>query len=270
MAGRTFGEVAASDGVKLFYQVDGEEDRPWIVLSNSLATDLRLWEPQMASLTNNFRVLRYDTRGHGKSGAARAPYNLKMLAGDALTLIDALNIQRADFVGISLGGMIGLELAISHPDRIQRLICCDARADAPDAYKAIWDGNIGRVAEGGVAAICEPTLERWFTADFLQNPENLDALTSVRSMILGTTRDGYEGVARCLQKLDILPRLGAINCPTLYLVGESDPAASVDVMEDMKNRTANAELLILKNAAHISNLEQPQAFSEGIRRFLNH
>lgn len=268
MTGRVFGEITAPDGVELFYQVDGEEGRPWVVLSNSLATDLRLWAPQIASLTERFRVLRYDTRGHGKSGVAKAPYNLKMLTGDVLALFDALEIERADFVGISLGGMIGLELAISHPDRIKRLVCCDARADAPDAYKSIWDGNIGRIADGGLAAVCEPTLERWFTADFLKDPANLDVLATVRSMILGTSRDGYEGVARCLQSLDILPRLGAIGCPTLFIVGESDPAASVAVMEDMRNRTPNAEMLILRNAAHISNLEQSQAFGDGIAGFL--
>ena len=268
MSERYFGEVSAPDGTNLFYQVDGEKGRPWLVLSNSLATDVRLWEAQLASLTKSHRVLRYDIRGHGKSGAASAPYNLNMLVGDLIALFDALEIERADFVGISLGGMTGMEMAITHPGRINRLVCCDARSDAPDAYKAIWDGNIARLDEGGLGAVCEPTLERWFTAGFLQDPANLDVLAMVRSMILGTTRDGYEGVARCLQGLDILPRLGGIKCPTLYVVGEFDLAASIAVMEDMKDRTSGAEILILKIAAHLSNLEQPHAFAAGVQAFL--
>ncbi|MEM7464717.1 MAG: alpha/beta fold hydrolase [Pseudomonadota bacterium] len=268
MTNRYFGEVAAPDGVAIFYQVDGEKDRPWIVLSNSLATDMRLWDPMMAPLMEHFRVLRYDTRGHGKSGGAKPPYDLQMMTGDVLALMDNLGIERADFMGISLGGMTGLELAISNPERVNRLICCDARSDAPDGYKAIWDGNIARLEEGGLAAVCEPTLERWFTEEFLKDDANLDQLAVVRSMVLGTTRDGYVGVARCLQGLDILPRLGSVSCPTLYVVGESDPAASVAVMEDMKDKTSHAEIIILNNAAHISNLEQPQAFNAGVMAFL--
>jgi 3-oxoadipate enol-lactonase len=154
------GEVAGPDGVCISYHVEGPEGAPWIVLSNSLATDRRVWEPQISALRASRRVLRYDGRGHGESAPGTAPYTFKQLAGDVLALMDHLEIQSADFMGISLGGMTGMELAANHPGRIKRLVCCDARAVAPDAYKAMWDGNIAALQQGGIAALVGPTLGR--------------------------------------------------------------------------------------------------------------
>ena len=262
------GVLPGAGGTAIAYQIEGADGAPWLILSNSLATDRRVWGPQMASLAAARRVLRYDTRGHGQSEAGQAPYDFDQLTGDVLALCDALAIDRADFMGISLGGMTGLALALRAPERVGRLVCCDARASAPEPYKAMWDGNIERLHNVGIAGLVEPTLERWFTAPFLAAQENAATLDGVRAMIAATSAVGYEGTARLLQSLDLLERLEDLSCETLYVTGESDLAAPVAVMQEMADRTPVASLTVLPQAAHLSNIEQPQAFTDAIRGFL--
>jgi 3-oxoadipate enol-lactonase len=263
------GVLQCDDGRTISYSVDGAADAPWLILSNSLATDRRVWDRQMDVLVNSYRVLRYDTRGHGLSAPGQAPYTLEELSGDVLQLCAALGINRADFMGISLGGMTGLALAMRAPDLVGRLVCCDARADAPEPYKAIWDTNIARLHEIGIARIVEPTLERWFTAAYLADAANASTLDVVRNMISTTSPAGYEGVARALQALDLKGGLASLSCPTLYIVGEYDMAAPAAVMREMADLTPNASLTVLANAAHLSNMEQPEAFNDAIRGFLD-
>jgi 3-oxoadipate enol-lactonase len=203
-----------------------------------------MWDAQIDAFAATRRVLRYDTRGHGQSGAGKAPYDFDMLTGDILALFDALGIERADFVGVSLGGMTGLALALRAPDRVHRLVCSDARADAPEPYRAIWDANIARLHAEGLGALIEPTLARWFTGDFLRAPENAATLKGVRDMIAATSPTGYEGVGRLLQSLDLLGRLGDLGCPTLYVTGAADMAAPVAVVREMADRTPDAGQLL--------------------------
>ncbi len=251
------------------YQVDGPQGAPWLVMSNSLATDRRVWEPQIHELANKYRVVRYDTRGHGASQAGTAPYNFGHLTEDVHALFEELEIEQADFIGISLGGMTGLAFAMCAPERVGRLVCCDARASAPDAYKSMWENNIANLQEQGIAGLVEPTLERWFTSEFIMAPNNAGSLETVRSMFNATSAIGYEGAARALQNLDMLDGLPSLQCKTLYIVGESDMAAPVAVMQDMADRTPQACLKILPNAAHLSNIEQPDAFNSAISDFLS-
>lgn len=263
------GSLRCDDGRSISYSVDGAVDAPWLILSNSLATDRRVWDLQMDALVGSHRVLRYDTRGHGQSSPGQAPYSLEELSGDVLLLCRELGIEHADFMGISLGGMTGLALALRAPDLIGRLVCCDARADAPAPYKAIWDTNIARLDEVGISGIVEPTLERWFTAAYLADSTNTATLELVRDMISTTSATGYEGVARALQALDLKGGLPALSCPTLYIVGQHDMAAPEAVMREMADLSANASLTVLPNAAHLSNMEQPEAFNAAIRGFLD-
>lgn len=263
------GMVSGYGGAKVAYKVEGTEGAPWLVLSNSLATDWRVWDPQMEILRTKYRILRYDTRGHGQSEAGQAPYGFDQLTDDVLALYDALDIDKADFMGISLGGMTGLALAMRAPERVGKLICCDARASAPEPYKAIWDGNIAKLHKVGVAGLVESTLERWFTPEFMANPKNTETLTQVHSMFNATSATGYEGAARALQSLDLLDGLSSLKCQTLFIVGEADMPAPVAVMQDMADRTPNGVLKVLSNAAHLSNMEQPDAFNTEIRNFLN-
>jgi len=261
-------QITTADGVRISYNVEGPEGAPWIVLSNSLATDRHVWDPQIAALTATRQVLRYDSRGHGLSDAGTSPYNFDQLADDVIALMDHLDVKIADFMGISLGGMTGLAVALKHPTRIQRLVCCDARADAPDAYKNIWDVNIARLQASKLEALCAPTMERWFTPAFLVSDQNAEVLSAVRSMINATSATGYEGVGRCLQSLDFLGDLPKISCPTLYVTGEFDLAAPVAVMQNMTEITPNAKFEVVKSAAHLSNIEQPDRFLNAIKDFL--
>ncbi len=266
--GRTTGKLTLLDGTRLHYCTEGKPDGEWIVLSNSLATDLRLWDAEARFLSKTMRVLRYDVRGHGQSDAAPGPYNFDQLCDDLVQLMDHLSIAKADVMGISLGGMTALAMGIKHPGRVRRILCCDARADAPDPYKAIWDNNIARLHAENLAALCEPTLERWFTGPYLADPANTAQLDKVRDMFNTTAPEGYEGVARCLQNLDLKGGLTNLKHPALFVTGANDVAAPVAVMQEMAELAVNGQFHVIEDAAHLSNLEQPEAFAKIITTFL--
>ena len=246
------------DGTRISFSVAG--CGPWLILSNSLATDRGMWRPQLSELQARFTVLSYDTRGHGQSSVSGDEFGFDTLAADVIALMDCLGINRAKFVGLSLGGMTGLALALSHPDRVERVICCDARADAPDGYKAMWDKNIALSESGNMDAVVDGTMQRWFSSAFRADPANATLLTTVREMILRTPPEGYRKAARCLQTLDLLRSLDQIRRPVQFIVGESDPAAPLPVVQDMANRVAGAEVHVIPGAAHLSNLENPDVF----------
>lgn len=262
------GTVQLDDGVNLAYQIDGPEDGDWIILSNSLATDMRLFDYEVTYLSQTRRVVRYDTRGHGQSEASAPPYDFPRLVADLVALMDHLEIDKADFLGVSLGGMTALAMGIAHPERVRKIVCCDARADAPEPYKLIWDGNIDKLHATNLAALCEPTLTRWFTAPFLADEANKPKLDVVRDMFNATADDGYEGAARCLQTLNLLPSLPTLLAPSLFVTGDQDLAAPVAVMQVMADATPNATFKVIEDAAHLSNLEQPEQFKDIITGFL--
>lgn len=250
---------AVSDGTRISYSVGGSG--PWLILSNSLATDRAMWAPQLDALRERFTVLSYDTRGHGESSVSEAEFGFERLAADVIDLMDHLGIERARFMGLSLGGMTGLALALAHADRIERVICCDARADAPEPYKAMWDTNIA-LSEAGMDEIANSTLPRWFSPAFHAEVANQTTLSDIREMILGTPPEGYRKAARCLQSLDLLRSLDQIKLPVQFIVGEVDPAAPLPVVQEMADKIDGAEVHVIPGAAHLSNLENPDAFLE--------
>ncbi len=256
------------NGVQLAYRVDGDPEAPWLVAANSLASDHRMWSPQMEQLAANHRVLRFDARGHGASGATPGPYSLALLVNDVIGLMDALDIHRADFLGLSLGGMTGLGLAIHHPGRLRRLVCCAAIADAPPDYAQMWRERIATVGRDGVAVTLEGTLERWFTPAFRAAPENAPTLQRVRDMILGTSVAGYCGCAAALTGLGYGDHLGEIAAPVLYVAGAADQGAPSEVMAEMARATPGSRFEIIGPAAHLVNLEQPQVFGELVASWL--
>lgn len=260
--------IVRSGPVNIHCDISGPETAPWLVLSNSLGTDKAMWDAQMSQFTKIRRVIRYDTRGHGQSQAGSPPYTFDMLSGDVIALMDHIGIKSADFAGLSLGGMTGLALAQNHPDRVNRLICCDARADAPAPYKAMWQANIETLHTKGIAPICAATLQRWFTDGFRNNDANKIELARIEAMFLGTSVAGYEGVALCLSTLKLLDGMHKIQSPTLYVVGEHDPAAPVEVMQAMADCTKHASLAVIEGAAHLSNIENPVAFTNVVMKFL--
>lgn len=260
------GRVTLRSDVVLNTKVDGDDGNPWLILSNSLGANLAMWEPQMDLLTGKYRVLRYDTRGHGQSDAPPGPYSFDDLIGDVLGLMDAYGIDRASFMGLSMGGMTGLGLAIHHPDRIERVVCADGRADAPDPFRAMWDQRMAAVEEGGLDAIADGTLATWFTEDWRE--ANPDAAAGIRRMVVGNDPQGYIACCKALKELDFLRHLGDATVPVLYVGGSDDKGAAPDVMRAMADATPGGEFLEIPGAAHVANINAPQAFNAAIKDFL--
>jgi len=248
-------------------QVDGAAHLPWLVLSNSLAADLTMWDDQIADFTKTHRVLRYDTRGHGRSTAPSGAYNFDMLVGDMVAVMDHHKIEKADIVGLSLGGMTALGLGLDHPARINRLICADARADAPPPFVEGWDQRIAAVTANGMQAILNGTMERWFTA--ANRAARPDLVERASRMVLGTATAGYIGCAHALKGLDYLRRLPAMRPATLYIVGGEDTGAPPDAVRAMAAATPGARFELLPGVAHIANMEDVAGFNAAVAGFLD-
>jgi 3-oxoadipate enol-lactonase len=211
--------------------------------------------------------LRYDTRGHGKSQATSPPYDFAGLEADVIGLWDGLGIERSHYVGLSLGGSTGIGLAIHHPDRLLSLAACDCRVTAPPAFREAWEGRIEKALTEGMEALVEETMTRWFTAPSLHaNPPELER---VRGMIRTTSVDGFIGCARALQGIDYLDAVARITCPTLFVVGEEDPAATPELAGAMHARVKGSRYEDLPRAAHISNIENEDAFNAAVIGFLD-
>jgi len=246
-------------GATLFAQVDGDAGKPWIILSNSLAADLTMWDDQIDFLTQSYRVIRYDTRGHGQSTATDGAYDFDLLVADMVAVMDHVGADKADVIGLSLGGMTALGLGLAYPDRIERMLICDARADAPPPFVQGWVDRIAVVQEHGTAALVDGTLARWFT------DKCGDAVKQrAAAMIRGTSNQGYIGCAGALMRLDYLRHLADMRPPVKYLVGAEDMGAPKDAMAAMAAATPNAELIVLNGLAHIPNMEDPAAFNAAL------
>jgi 3-oxoadipate enol-lactonase len=225
-----------------------------------------MWEPQLAALTPRFRVLRYDIRGHGATDAPAGPYTLEELTEDTRALLQALGITRTHFIGLSMGGMIGQLLALQHPALLQSLTLCDTMSRVPPEAKSTWDERIAAAQSHGMEPLVEPTIARWFTGPFReQHPE---VTNQVRAMIRATPVAGYVGCCHAIAALNLTERLKTISVPTLIIVGEDDPGTPVAASRTMHEQIQDSELVILPSAAHLSNLEQPQAFNAALESFL--
>jgi 3-oxoadipate enol-lactonase len=261
------GDLIATNGAKLAVQIDGDLGRPWLVLSNSLATTYDSWRRQMPLLTGTYRVLRYDTRGHGRSSAPAGSYAFDVLVDDVVRLMDHFDIQRADFMGLSLGGMTGLGLAIHHPDRIGRLICCAARADAPAPVIDIWNARIATINDGGIETEVASSLNRWFTPACRHEQPGL--LEEAAAMIRATDSAAYIACAEALKTLDYKRLLGRIQSPSLFVAGAQDPAAPSAIIKEMASLVTGAEYCEIGPGAHLFAMENPQAFNAAVARWLN-
>jgi 3-oxoadipate enol-lactonase len=252
-----------SGGILLSAQVDGSEGKPWLLLGNSLAADLSMWDDQIDLLTRTHRVIRYDTRGHGHSDAPGGAYDFPLLVADMVAVLDHFGVDRADVMGLSLGGMTALGLGLTHPDRVRRLVICDARADAPAPFVASWDDRIAAISAKGMAAVVDGTLARWFTPACPP-----DVLRRATAMILATRPEGYIGCALALKTLDYLKDLGRMRPPVLYICGAEDLGAPKEAMAAMAAATPKASLTVLPALAHIPNMEDPAAFGAALAPWL--
>jgi 3-oxoadipate enol-lactonase len=255
-----------ANGIRINYQLDGPASGAAVTLSHSLATNLSMWDPQARALSSRYRVLRYDTRGHGETDAPAGPYALEQLAEDARALLRALGIARTHFIGLSMGGFIGQLLALTHPDMLQSLVLCDTTSRIPPEARPTWDERIRVAQTQGMEPHVEPTIGRWFTAPFRE--QRADVVNPVRAIIRGTPPQGYIGCCQAIAALELTDRLGGIRVPTLVIVGEDDPGTPVAASRTIHERIKGSELVILKSASHLSNLEQAEAFNRAITTFL--
>jgi 3-oxoadipate enol-lactonase len=252
--------------IQVNYELSGKAGAPVVMLSHSLGSSLVMWEPQMRALDPDYQVLRYDTRGHGSTDAPTGAYTLEQLGEDAIGLVDALSIDVAHWVGLSLGGMIGQYLALNQPHRLRSLVLCDTAADLPKEGQAMRQERIETARNKGMQALLQPTLERWFTPLYLK--QDSQEVTLIRNQFLATPVAGYIGCSEAIKGLNYLGRLSEIKIPTLIIVGEEDPGTPVAASEAMHKRIPDSKLVVLPAAAHLSNVEQADAFNRTVLDFL--
>lgn len=254
------------NGMYINYELSGKEGAKVVVLSHSLSSSMIMWEPQLEVLEPHFQVLRYDMRGHGQSDAPEGAYTLEQLAADVTGLLEALGLKTVHFVGLSIGGMIGQCLGLNHAHRLDRLVLCDTTAVIPTEARQLFVEREQAAREKGMAALVQGTLERWFTPGYLQ--ENPPVVDRIRNQVLATPVAGYVGCSQAIMGLNYLDRLSEIHLPTLIMVGEDDPGTPVSASEAIHDRIPGSRLEVLPHAAHLSNIEQAQAFNAHLMGFL--
>lgn len=252
------------NGISINYTIEGSG--PWVTLSHSLCCDLTMWDQLAVSLAPTFTVLRYDTRGHGKTSAPQGAYSFEQLTADVAGLLDALDVESTHFVGLSMGGMIGQHLALAEPRRIDRLVIANSTSRIPPEAGPLWDERIDAVRAQGCAGVAEGTLGRWFTHDFrAARPE---VMRRIGKLITDTPANGYIGCADAIRRLDITARIGAIAAPTLVIVGADDPGTPPAMSEVMATTIPGARLEIIPSASHLSCIEQSEIFNRLVIDFL--
>ena len=255
--------VTTDDGIKLHVHVAGRDDAPALLLSNSLGTRLEMWDAQAPALTDKFRLIRYDSRGHGRSAVPDHGYTIERLGEDALQVLDALDVQSARFCGLSMGGMVGLWLASHAPDRVQRLVLANTAAQLGPIE--MWDARIESVRTGGMAEIAKGVIERWFTPTFRASAPS--AVMTIYDALLATSAVGYAGCCSAIRDMDQRARLGSIRAPTLVIGGVHDPATPIAKSREIADAIPGARLVVL-DAAHLSNIERRDEFTAAMSDFL--
>ena len=254
-----------ANNLEINCRFDGPEDGPVVMLSNSLMSNYTMWDGQLGALTDKYRVLRYDQRGHGLTETTPGPYTIELLAEDAAALIDELGVTAVHFVGLSMGGFTAQMLATLHPEKVLSLCLCDTACIM--GPPSLWNERIDNARSGGIEALVAGTLERWFTPPF--HTTGADQLEIVRDMILGTGVEGYIACAEAIRDMDICGNLENISVPTLVLVGEGDPACTVEAANVLHHGIQGSRLEIISQAAHLPNIEQRDRFNELLVDFLD-
>lgn len=246
----------------IHYSLEGPADAPVVLFANSLGTDLRMWDAVAAQLRDRYRILRYDMRGHGLTSVPAGPYTVAGLAQDCVALMDGLGLGRVHFCGLSIGGMVGQQLAGSHGDRLHSAILCDTTMRMPEP--PMWTERAQQVRANGLESLVDGAMERWFTPAFL----GTSTVAGIRNMFLRTPIEGYAGCCEAIAGMDLEPQVDAIDRPTLVIVGEEDPGTPVSAAEAIAERINGAHLEIIAGAAHLSCVEQPDAVVTALAEFL--
>jgi 3-oxoadipate enol-lactonase len=242
---------------------EGPENAPALMFSNSLSSNLTMWDAQVEALKGAFRIVRYDSRGHGKSVAPPGPYSIAQLGGDALAIMDALKLEKVHWCGLSKGGMVGQWLLTHAPHRIGKAVLANTAAQMPPAE--LWNGRIRNVAQNGMAAIVDATIDRWFTKRFQEAAPA--EMARVRKMIASTPAQGYCGCGGAIRDMDQRDSIQGIRNPVLLISGQHDPATTPAMMGLLREKIPGAKWVSL-DASHISNIEQPAAFTQALKDFL--
>ena len=247
------------------YRLDGPDGAPVIALSNSLASNLSMWNAQVPELlAAGYQVLRYDSRGHGGSSVQHGPYTMEMLTGDLAALLDHLGFDQVCVMGCSMGGMVAQMLASTHPERVRALVLTATACHMPPPE--LWDQRIEAVRAGGMEAVANGTIERWFTAP---GRARLRAYVErVRAMVAATPAEGFCACCEAIRDMDQRESIKSIRVPTLVIVGEQDPGTPVSAAQAIHERIAGSSLLIIPEAAHFVHMEQAEAFNAAMKGFL--
>jgi 3-oxoadipate enol-lactonase/4-carboxymuconolactone decarboxylase len=248
------------EGATIAYRVDGPPAAPALVLANSLGTSMAMWDDQIDTLAQRFRVVRFDHRGHGGSSATPGPYSIELLGRDALAVLDGLEIEAASICGLSIGGAVAMWIAANAPGRVERLVvCCSARRIGPPEQ---WAERAALVRAEGPVTLLDVLMQRWFTPA-MTDPGGM-IRSRVRAMLETVDAEGYAGCCEALGVLDLSEQLGAIEAPTLVLAGALDPVITPEVAYDLADRIKGSSLMVLADAAHLANMEQPARVTEAV------
>ena len=252
------------DGLRLRCVVEGPEDASAIAFLNSLGTDLTMWDPQVEALRSRFRIVRHDSRGHGASDAPPGPYSIKLLGGDVVSLLDAVEVERVHLCGESMGGLVALWLAANHPERVERAIFSSTAVKI--GSKDRWDERVRALEEGGMDAIRDMVMSRLLTSSFRERSP--DVTKRVEATFVSTPPDGYAASCLAVRDADLTHEVSRIRAPSLIVVGADDVGISEREARDLHDRIAGSELVVLEDASHLCNLEQPERFNQAVLAFL--
>jgi 3-oxoadipate enol-lactonase len=253
-----------ANGIDVNYRVDGSEKAPVVMFSNSLMSNYEMWDCTLPAFSK-YRVLRYDTRGHGGTQVTPAPYSIELLAQDAAELIKSLGVGPVHFVGLSMGGMIGQYLGANYPELIRSLSLCDTASEMPPRH--LWAERLEIAKTQGIAGLVDGTIKRWFNKGFVESkPEEI---AKVKAMIIGTPLEGYTGCASAVRDMSQTTMLLKIKAPTLIVTGRQDPACTIDQAMVLHKVIEHSKFSIIENAAHLANIEQPEQFNKLVGEFID-
>lgn len=248
--------------IHLHYRIDGPEDGVPVVFSNSLGTDLRVWDPLLPHLAPGLRIIRYDRRGHGLSDVPDGSYSMGQLVRDTEALLDNLNVRNCVFVGLSIGGMVAQGLAVKRPDLIRAMVLSNTAARIGTAE--IWRARAALARSQGLTALVDATMERWFTPNFRASP----ALPIWRNMFLATPVEGWTGCAEAIAGTDFYSTTAGLKLPVLGIAGDRDGSTPADLVRETVDLVHGSEFALIRRAGHLPHIEQPAAYAELVNRFV--
>lgn len=252
-----------SNDAQINYQTFGDAAKPALIFSNSLGTNFKMWQAQIDFFQQDFFVICYDTRGHGASSAPQGPYSIDQLGQDVVNLLDHLNVEKATFCGISMGGLTGQWLAIHRPERFNQVVVCNTAAKI--GQEQAWNDRAALVREQGLQPIASTAASRWFTEPFIQS--NATVVNNLQNDLAASSAEGYASCCEALAKADVREQLTDITVPVLVVAGQQDPITTVADAQFMVERIANSQLFEI-NASHISNVELPNEFNQAVKQFI--